>query len=407
MNRYLLIVALCALCARPLPAQTDAAPAALAPAADHSSKVEQLEKQLRATQEYMFAEFGKLSKGEEKGGGRKPLFPLNSALQKNQLKMLIRAKYEYVEEGKNGSNARVAPVSGFSLANARFWFDGEINDKISYRFRTEFANNGNSVQLQEAYGTYQVVQDKLVFMLGQRQPKTTGNGPTEDWPFVDMLNSSDTLKWSQNDRGLGVSGRLFDRTLMYEAQIMNGNGSSNSDAANDNYEFLYSLMVKEEPLGEMSPSQNDIKFSPFSPGVAAAAARSRDKKSGSYRQDKIWYSGMAYLKWDGLYAKAMFASVDVDKQAGKAKDQYMWQINAGYAMRGPWAGHIIEPLVRYEDIDYNRGASGTREKRATVGVNYFLAEEKSRFALNYTIKREKGRSSIDNDVFQAMYVIRF
>lgn len=369
--------------------------------------LDELEKQLRATQDYMFTEFGKLSKGEEKKGGGKPeMSPVLNALKATRLRLLVKAKYSYVDEGINSAGKRVAPVSSFGLSNARLYLDGDVSDRAGYVFKAEFANKGNNVQVQEAYGTYNIVKEKLVLSLGQRQPKTTGNGPSEYWPFVDPLNSSDTLRWSQNDRGLGVSGRVMSDRFFYEAQVMNGNGIDDGSAGNDNYEFLYSVLTRFEPNGRISPSQNDVKFSGFLPGFSLVAARSRDKKSGKYLQDKVWHSGAYYMKWRGLYGKAMYGAQDVRKEGGGAKDQFMWSVHLGCAMKAA-GGRIIEPLARYEDIDYNRSASSTREKRATFGVNWYLAEEKARFALNYTIKREKGRSSLDNDMFQAMYVIFF
>ncbi len=375
--------------------------------AAQDSRVEELEQQLRSTQDYMFTEFAKLSKGEgEKGGKGKESFPVTASLKDVRLRLLIRSKYSYVEEGIGPTGKRVAPVSSFGLSNVRLYLDGDVGSSAGYVFKAEFASKGADVQVQEAYGTYDILKDKVVLALGQRQPKTTGNGPAEYWPFVSPVNSSDTMRWSNNDRGLGISGRVLNDKFFYEGQVMNGNGIDTSATGNDNYKFLYSMLTRYEPNGKISPSQNDIKFSEFLPGFSLVAARSRDAKSGAYRQDKVWYSGAYYMKWKGLYAKAFFASQDVKKEAGAAKDQYLWSVHTGYCIRA-WAGDIVEPIARYEQIDYNRGAVRTMEKRAAVGFNYYLEGDKARLTMSYTIKREKGKPSIDNDTFEAGYSIFF
>jgi len=384
-------------------------------AAAQEDKIAELEKQLRATQDFFSAELlairnegkkgedGKKSSGE--GGKKKELFPVMTGAKKAQLKVLIKTKYEYIEKGKTFSGSVVAPKTGFSMVNTRLWVDGELSKGLGYRLKVEFSNKGTGVQLQEAYGSYAFVPGKLIFMAGQRQPKTTGNGPAEYLPFVDMLNSSDTMKWALNDRGIAFQGRLLAKTMFYEAQLMNGNGASGTLAANDNTSFLYSLHARYEPFGEMSPAQNDIKLGKFQLGLGAAAARSRDKKIGKFRQDKTWWSGNAIIKWRGLFAKALLSSQDADN-TNSAKDQLHWSIHSGYAIP-VGGGRVLEPLFRYQVLDLNRDASGWTEKITTAGLNYYLDGYSSRLMVNYNFKQEEGTRRIDNDTFQVMYALFF
>ncbi|OGS13140.1 MAG: hypothetical protein A2285_00205 [Elusimicrobia bacterium RIFOXYA12_FULL_57_11] len=396
----------------------DVLPAALllslfaAGAAAQEDKVAELEKKLRATQEFFAAELltikaeAALAGGAP--GGKKELPKVETAARKAQIKGLVRTQYEYVEKGKRrATGAVVAPLTGFSMVHTRLWVDGALNQGVGYRLKADFSNRGTGVLLNEAYISYDIVPEQLIFTIGQRQPKTMGNPPAENQGFAALLNSSDTLKFCLNDRGVALSGRLLRRTVFYEAQLVNGSGVLGTDAANDNTSFLYYLHGRYEPLGEISNAQNDIKRSDLRFGVSATGAHSRDKKIfGVKRQDKNWWNANAYVKWNGLFARALVATQDVKNISVTGKDQLHWSAQAGYAVP-VWAGHILEPVARYQFTDLNKDASGWQEEITTVGFNYYLDGDNARVMVNYNFKEEQGTRVINNNSFQVMCALFF
>lgn len=372
-------------------------------AAAQEDRVAELEKQLRATQQFFAGEISALQKAkDEKPKGPAALTSDNS--EKISFSGYLQARYGWGEGGLDARNRTVDEKSGVDETRVRFKFEGKLDERTDYRFQSEVTQKSPQFTLLDAWVGYQLYGTYVRGVIGQYQIWSQGNGDINYRQFMDVYTASSTMNSELRDRGLFVNGQLLEKKLAYEFQFANGNGIS--AASHDDTDFRYGVSVFYDVFSRMSLYQNDVEQSPLQLNLASAWARERAVSTVVGHQKKEWLISSVSLKRRGLYVKLLGARQEVDKTAGAEKDQVFGSVQAGYAFK-TWGIQQLEPIFRYERLDKNTSASDQREVVSTFGFNYYLKGNASKIQVNYAARKEQGLNKTPNNTFKAGIAIMF
>lgn len=311
----------------------------------------------------------------------------------------------------------LADQNGFDLRNARLEGSGRIKTaqgNLFVKLQGDLAGGGFS--LRDGYGGW-APWNALRFSIGQMKV-----------PFAyAILNSSRTLQlpdrqmneqigWGR-DLGLTLSGdaeltKIAERPFVLHYAVGAFNGEGENQFSNINDRNLYAGRLLLQPLGEIGSDEPDLSpcvglgeescdpdaSRPLRVALGASFGHdplsARGKNFDLNRRETRWGID-AHLKWSGLSLHAEYLRGDLPATANDgAFAREGWYVQAGY---NPSWFDWLEPVVRYEALDYdtardNTGPGATPDQvgfqartRTTFGLNAFITGYDGRLMLAYVM----------------------
>lgn len=316
--------------------------------------------------------------------------------------------------GNIGPAASTFTGDGFIIRRAKVILTGKAVDHVTYRFQFISRSDLPTPQLQDAY----VVYDRFhvaQFVIGQMVPPFGRERLSPDWQIYTMdrsLISSNLVPSAQTlarDIGVEVKGNLLDKYLDYAAGVYNGTGANNVPANNTNSNFLYVARIVSTPLQENNHS--DI------PGVSIGASFSYRKANGLIDLSKIVNSSLPFTGTDfrygidgeiklkgfsfiGEYMRAFLGS-DEAKVTAVTPDGYYLQ--AAY-----FATPYLQPMVEYQTFNPDAYTESTKnDKWLTVGLNYYIVDNKFKLMADYTFERFGRLEANNTDMARVQLQVMF
>lgn len=341
------------------------------------------------------------------------------------LQLQIRAEWADAED-KTGASYNVAEGTAtqpdavdFYVRRARFGVKGSYKDDYKFAFvlRMDQEDKATSVAAGSTYNkdasinrrpeAHQVYigrefkQGNLTHYVQAGLDYAFFNGPS-------AVVSSNTLLFVNGrsteqaallaPRGVGVKYKLTAPYVTWGVDIQNNVGDSANTA--DNGEGLcYTTRVHITPENEWkiaAPAESFLGKPGKGVLLSAEYGKNVDDITTSGIVDITAYGFELYGHWDAVSALAEYRSVLTENQTAKTEvTSNVWLVQAGYAMPCPLVkGAIVEPAIRFQSIDLDAdedketpdfgsgeyGASGTQ---IDVGVNYYLNNANTKFALDY------------------------
>jgi len=264
------------------------------------------------------------------------------------------------------------------------WYIHDNDDNKKDTFRTRRAELGVGGKLMEHFGwklsfdpsqtreenlTHNELKDAYVdfegiphhtLKLGQYKIPLTEEG-FRSASKIDTVENSylGRTYGGKRDIGFMVSGNW--EYAEYQIGVFNGDESNRLDT-NDQKD----LVVR----GVLKPFPNESFLKGLELGASVYHSSSADDMTKKRR---------------GIEARYEYAPFSLKSETIKAEDGAVksnaWYLQTGYFFLPRWQG-----VLRYEGIEPDESESATKEKDATVGLNYFLVKAKTKIQLQYTHK---------------------
>ncbi len=316
--------------------------------------------------------------------------------------------------GNIGPAASTFTGDGFIIRRAKVIMTGKAVDHVTYRFQFISRSDLPTPQLQDAY----VVYDKLhiaQLVIGQMVPPFGRERLSPDWQIYTMersLISNNLVPSAQTlarDIGVEMKGNLLDKYLDYAAGVYNGTGANNVPVNNTNSNFLYVARVVTTPL--QGNNHSDI------PGVSIGASLSYRKANGLTDLSKIVNSSLPFTGTDfrygidgeikfkgfsfiGEYMRA-FLNSDEAKINSVTPDGYYLQ--AAY-----FATPQLQPMAEYQTFNPDAYTESTKnDKWLTVGLNYYIVDNKFKLMADYTFERFGKLEANNTDMARVQLQVMF
>jgi phosphate-selective porin len=170
---------------------------------------------------------------------------------------------------------------------------------------------------------------------------------------------------------------------------------------------LYAGRVEFSPPGWIEGKQSDAhlgKGRHFTCGISYAVQNGIEFTESSFGEDRDLFGFDLSGHWKSLTAQLEYINWKEDfTEPGKEDvEPRGWYLHAGYFIKGI----NLEPVVRYEDFDFDSNASDKGAKSWTVGVNWYLKGHSLKISANWVRtkfeQQAPGRLASDDerDIFQ-------
>lgn len=273
-------------------------------------------------------------------------------------------------------------ISTFTSRRARVLMLGPINEYAQILIQTDFAN---SPTLLDAHFTLTPVKG-LSFTVGQLIV-----------PFsTDYMTSPSALPFVNNAMTAGLApGRDIGAMVSYgtnlaprfdvklSAGVFNGAGINKSDANDDKNiiaraEFAFANMLTLAPNLSIG----------YDNGVDSVK-----KEARAYGGSLLWQWGKETVVAEYIYSEL--------ERSGRSA----WYVWAGHS----FATHskllpVIQPLVRYEQMDPLTGVAENDMEKLILGTNFYIDQNYTKIQINYVINGEEGESVKNNEILMNFQV---
>lgn len=287
---------------------------------------------------------------------------------------LVNGRYSYSDKENE--------THGFDIRRVRLAADGELGDKVDYKFQAEYET---TVKVIDAYLRWKIAPEFNV-QIGEYKVQyslETLYGPAtwltiENPAAVAKLNGYNDLSGLKaNGRDVGVTfyGDLFSKVLSYRIGVFNGSGINVKDD-NNNKDFAGLIWVRPVPELAFSVGHYQGSYGPR----GAEHVRNRFSAGVEWKDKK-------------LTARAEYLNGNT---AGQKSD-------GAYGVIGYWVADIVQPIL---SVDYFKADRDQEERQWNyqLGVN-IIPVKKLRIQAAYTYINNKVADNVNQ--FETQFILQF
>ena len=320
------------------------------------------------------------------GGSRQKRFEWSSYLQ---------LRYTGIDDG----------ADLYALRRFKVILSGRVKPHVEYRFQGIFKDGNHSntdgrPYVQEAWVKYTAWKHAHLTM-GQFKPPFGMERLTPDWQLATLDRSIATdhlvpdgqLGGSfARDRGLQLDAWLAANRLYYAAAVFDGNGANVRFRGNGPLVVgrLVGVLYKAPSQGSR---QDRITL--------GGAVLTRNDHQQDFTQTLPGTADLGYAQFSGRDTRLnLEASADFDPVNVRSEYFYAWfnpdraplpevQASGFYVQSGVRFWRTLQGVAKYEGFDPNRAVRNRNGLRwTTLGLNWFIRENRIRLGANYIFKQE-------------------
>ncbi|MFM2089753.1 MAG: Phosphate-selective porin [Planctomycetota bacterium] len=313
----------------------------------------------------------------------------------------------YMRRARLGVTASYGTLTGMMVVSGdnlgRSDSTAANTDSRIYSAWAKYGIKGDGITQELRAGFYQAIQNPSAYY-------SSG---------VHLLPASAATEWTLANRNVGAGYSLTAGVVEVHADLMNSasdgtdgqnNGGLNSDPEGDGVWF--STRVQATLPGELAIGKWQESFCGAAGRGAALGleyAQNDERATGSDVFTTAFGVDLL-VHLDGLSALAEFRTQEVDTATDAGgdsdRDTSVWRVQAGYAF--PVGKYVLEPALRYQDIDTDTGTYQTPVYGANrdygdsgieidAGANLYLAGPRHKISALYTFwdaEHGEGRAQI-------------
>jgi hypothetical protein len=325
----------------------------------------------------------------------------------------IQPRYEYNAVDQNND---------FFIARLRLKGKGKVFDLASYYFEVKIDNAGRfnrepNAQVENAWLNFPLYK-YLDLRVGFYDMVFSRNALTSDSKLLLMDRSLikdalTVLGVADNTVGLLVHGRPINGHLSYGFGVFDNIAfevlgkdstvlSRKSDGAMTTGRLVYDFL-DPAPAGGYGDYQGSFIGKGQRLSLGANASYLTKVNLGEDIYDLFAWGVDVFFNSGALTIEAEYDLYKEETKNGGSPDI---QGNGYYIQGGYLFLSLLEPAVRYQELDPNTNTSNDKLQWITLGLNIYLKGHNLKIQTDYTFKKEQG-TGIDNNVFQIQLQLDF
>ncbi|MCM8821977.1 MAG: porin [Candidatus Omnitrophica bacterium] len=276
-------------------------------------------------------------------------------------------------------------IDEFYAKRVRAAISGDIIDNVAYKIEFDLVKGKNNDLLTDAWVKFTHFPQANI-TLGQFKIPYSEEYLTSSSALDTIERSLPVGKISQEyDRGIMVSGDLFDKIVNYGVALVNGAGPNTSDD-NESKDIVARLVFS--PWAKSSNALSGL--------MVATAYQTGEQKTGANAEDRVRNVFTLKYNYKNFRALAEYLTQDVEKKATNVStksDGYFVQVAYNFPLSN---SNSIEPVLKYEVYDPNTKVSKNTQTIFTTGLNYYLGKN-VKFSTNYRWRSDDKGGKIETN----------